>query len=101
MLRVAILILTAVGFLLSWLTGFSYGRYFVVVPLLLTAFAVSLGSSVTIKAGALVAAVLLWGLFSFLLFGTVTLQTGMLIEAVVSGIAYVGSFVWRSGLRTW
>jgi hypothetical protein len=100
-LRVALLILTAVGFLFSWLTGFSYGRYFLLVPLLLTAFGVSLGRSVTVKAGAFIGAVRLWGLFSFVLFGTVTLQTGMLIGAVVSSIAYVASFVWRNGPRTW
>lgn len=87
--------LTGIGFVFSWLTGFSYGRYFVVAPLLLTAFAVSFGESVVVKVSALLAALLLWGIFSFALFGTVPLVIGIPIEFVLCIIAYVVSFAVR------
>ena len=96
---IAVLILVAVGFLLSWISGFTYGRFIVVAPLLLTAFAVSRERAAIFKALALMTAVLLFGLFSFALFGTVPLERGFLIEFVVCIVAFAVSFIARQGLH--
>lgn len=90
---IGLLILIAIGFFFSWISGFSYGRYFVVVPLLLTAFAVSRGGPAILRASSFVAAILLFGLFSFALFETITLETGFLVEFVICMVAYTVSFV--------
>jgi len=93
------LILVAIGFLLSWISGFSYGRYIVLAPLLLTAFAISRKRPAIFKALALLAAILLFGLFSFALFGTVTLERGFLTEFVVCMVAFTVSFIVGRGLH--
>jgi hypothetical protein len=100
MLSVGLFILTALGFLASWVTGFSYGRYFVVGPLLLTAFAVTLGKSAILKLIAFAAAALVWGIFSFALFGILPLEKGFLVQFVACAIAYVVSFAARRGAFT-
>ncbi|MDQ6879784.1 MAG: hypothetical protein M3082_19215 [Candidatus Dormibacteraeota bacterium] len=93
----ALFLETLGGFVLSWLTGFTIGRYIVIAPLLVTAYAVSKDGPTILKAGAATAAVLLYVLFSFVFFGAVTLQTALIIECSICVLGYAVLFAARRG----
>ncbi len=85
---------TSAGFFISWLMGFSFGRYIVLLPLLLTAVVLSRGWSFVVVALAISAALTAWWTFSFVLFGRVLLQTGFLIEFLLCSALYLIATVW-------
>ena len=87
--------MTAAGFLLSWLTGFSYGRYLLLLPLLTTALAVGRTAPAVWKAAGFLAAVGIFVLFSFVLFDRFLLERAILLEAVTCLIAYAAVFTRR------
>ena len=55
------------GFVFSYLGGFSIGRFTALLPLLLTAFAVTYGRAVQVQAAAHGAAILIYLLFAWLI----------------------------------
>ncbi len=81
----------AAGFLISWLTGFSLGRYLVVLPLALTAYDVGRDRRTPYLVASIASALVIWLLFSFALFETVTLEVGFLIEFVTCVLALIVS----------
>jgi hypothetical protein len=85
---------TSAAFFISWLMGFSFGRYVVLLPLLLTAIALSRGRSFVLVGLAISAALGVWWVFSFALFGRVLLQTGFLIEFLLCSALYLVATVW-------
>jgi hypothetical protein len=83
------------GFLISALSGFSVGRYLVVVPLALTAYDLGRGRRTVYLAASMASAFVLWLVFSFVLFGTVVLEIGFLIEFVTCLLALMVSGLLR------
>jgi hypothetical protein len=83
-------------YLISILGGFTIGRYSSLLPLLLTAFVVSKELTAPLRTLALGIAVLVWWLFSYLLFGRVYLLTSLFIELAMSGVAFL---VWALVIR--
>ena len=55
------------GFVFSYLAGFSIGRFTALLPLLLTAFAITYGRAVLLQVAAYVAAILIYLLFAWLI----------------------------------
>jgi hypothetical protein len=55
------------GFLFSYLAGFSIGRFTALIPLLVTAFAVTHGRAARLQVAAQVAAILIYLLFAWLI----------------------------------
>jgi hypothetical protein len=83
------------GFLLSWLTGFSIGRFIVIGPLLLTAYVMSRGRGTAFLIASALVALGLWILFSFVLFGVVLLETGFAIETALCLVLLILSAILR------
>ena len=89
------------GFLISELSGFSVGRYIVIAPLALTAYAAGRRLPPVYMAANLAVAFLVWLLFSFLLFGIVALEIGFLIEFVLCiGVLAVSGLLGRKQMRS-
>jgi len=62
-----LLVATIAAFVLSFLGGFTIGRFTAILPLLLTAFAVTYGRAIWLQVAAYVAAILIYLLFAWLI----------------------------------
>jgi hypothetical protein len=77
---------TVGGFVFSFLTGFSIGRFTVVLPLVSTAFAVSYGRGRLLRGLAHAAAILIYVLLAWIVVAT---GWGIPIELPLCALAYV------------
>ncbi len=62
-----LLLVTVAGFAFSFLGGFSIGRFTAILPLLLTAFAVTYGRAAWLKVAAYLAATFIYVLFAWMI----------------------------------
>jgi hypothetical protein len=62
-----LLLVTIAGFAFSFLGGFSIGRFTAILPLLLTAFAVTYGRAVWLQVAAYLAAISIYVLFAWMI----------------------------------
>ena len=62
-----LLLVTIAGFVVSFVGGFSIGRFTVVLPLLLTAFALTYGRALWLQVAAYLAAILIYVLFAWVI----------------------------------
>jgi hypothetical protein len=85
---------TVSGFMFSFLTGFSIGRFTVVLPLIVTAFAVTYGRSWRLQVLAYAAAIITYLLLARLITG---MSWGIPIELPLCLVAYVVAFLMPAG----
>lgn len=78
------------GFVFSFLTGFSVGRFTVVVPLVVTAFAITYGRPWRFQALAQAAAIITYLVLAWLIIG---IGWGTPIELPLCFLAYVAAFL--------
>ncbi len=78
------------GFVFSFLTGFSIGRFTVVLPLIATAFAVTYGRSWRLQVLAHAAAIVIYLVLAWLIIG---ISWGIPIDFPLSFLAYVVAFL--------
>ncbi len=78
------------GFVFSFLTGFSIGRFTVVLPLVVTAFAVTYGRSWRLQVLAYAAAIITYLVLAWLITG---IGWGIPIELPLCFVAYVVAFL--------
>ena len=64
---VTLLLVTIAGFAVSFVGGFSIGRFTAALPLLLTAFAVTYGRALWLQVAAYLAAILIYVLFAWVI----------------------------------
>jgi hypothetical protein len=81
---------TVGGFVFSFLTGFSIGRFTVVLPLVTTAFAVSYGRGRLVQGLAHAAAILIYLLLAWVV---VAISWGIPIEVPLCAVTYVAAFL--------
>jgi hypothetical protein len=80
------------GFAFAFITGFSIGRFVAVLPLLLTAYAVTYGRGYLLQVAAFVAAIGIYILFAWLIPEQVH-YWGIHIETPICAFAYVIAFL--------
>ena len=78
------------GFVFSFLTGFSIGRFTVLVPLIATAFAVTYGRSWRLQVLAHTAAIVTYLVLAWLIIG---IEWGIPIELPLCFLAYAVAFL--------
>ena len=84
-----LVVATMGGFVFSFLAGFSIGRFTALLPLLVTAFAVTYGRAVRLQVAAYVAALLIYLLFAWMIPEQVH-YWGIQFELPICLLAYVG-----------
>jgi hypothetical protein len=89
---VGLFIATLGGFAFAFITGFSIGRFTALVPLVVTAYAVTYGRSHRLQLTAYAAALALYILFAWLIPEKVG-YWGIHIEAPICAIAYAIAFL--------
>ncbi len=83
-----LVVATTGGFVFSFLAGFSIGRFSALLPLLVTAFAVTYGRAVRLQVAAYVAALLIYLLFAWMIPEQVH-YWGIQFELPICLLAYV------------
>jgi hypothetical protein len=88
---VVLFIVTLAGFAFAFITGFSIGRFVVVLPLLVTAYAVTYGRGLRLQLAGYAAAVGLYLLLAWLT--DWVYDWGIFVDLPLCGIAYVIAFL--------
>jgi hypothetical protein len=89
---IGLFVVTLAGFGFAFITGFSIGQFVVVLPLLVTAYAIGYGRGLRLRLAAFAAAVVLYVLLAWLR-PDWAYDSGISIELPLCTIAYVIAFI--------